>query len=85
MTPQEKLKYELAIQVKNKMNIFKLATPKTAAKTAIRPKIYPNYKYDTEYVPWCIHMPSDEVMIKIMRSCCFVERVQDLIYYAKGR
>ena len=43
--------------------------------------IYPKELYDSHEMPNCIYIPSDEIMIKIMRICLFVKNESELMIY----
>ena len=42
---------------------------------------YPEYKYEYKVSPMCIYIPSDLLLLKMMRACCYVTQVEDLVYY----
>lgn len=44
---------------------------------------YPNYKYIKGQSPLCLFMPSERVLMKIIRACCFIEKIEDLVFYLK--
>ena len=45
---------------------------------------YPDYKYTYNISPTCIYIPSDLVLLKIMRACCFITKIEDLVYYIES-
>ena len=42
---------------------------------------YPDYKYQKEYLPMCLYIPTDEIMVKIIRMCIYVDDVKQLFIY----
>ena len=42
--------------------------------------IYPAYKYKSPTPPLCIFLPSEQLMLKIMRSCLGIRDKADLVF-----
>jgi len=40
--------------------------------------IYPAYKYNKEWSPTCVYIPSKQMLLKIIRACMGVLKVEDL-------
>lgn len=61
-----------------------LAFPKEAESSPIETDSgleYPKYKYTKSQSPLCMFMPSERVLIKIIRACTYVEKVGDLVFH----
>ena len=43
--------------------------------------IYPTYKYRKEYPPNCLYLPSEELMLQIIRSCIGIKDIEKLVFY----
>ena len=46
--------------------------------------VYPKYKYIQGNSPYCIYIPSSEVMFKLMRSCIGVKEPENVFFFNKG-
>ena len=44
---------------------------------------YPKYKYRKMYPPTCMYNPSEEIIVKIIRSCLYIDKIEDLVFYNK--
>jgi hypothetical protein len=47
----------------------------------IHKQSYPAYKYDSDKIPWCLYIPTDEIIIKIIRLCIYITDCQDLFIF----
>ena len=47
------------------------------------PYIYPTYKYNKDFIPFCIYIPSDAMMLNLMRICCFARMSEQLFFNVK--
>ena len=46
-----------------------------------RYRAYPDYKYKKNCAPSCIYIPTQEILIKLMRACSFITKVNELVYF----
>lgn len=40
--------------------------------------VYPEFRYKKGFSPYCIYIPTKEMMLKIMRACIGVKKKEDL-------
>lgn len=43
--------------------------------------VYPASKYVTERSPSCIYLPSDQLMLRMLRASLFIDSPKELVYY----
>lgn len=44
----------------------------------ITDRVYPESRYTPGNSPYCIYIPNKEVMLKLMRACIKVKKIEDL-------
>ena len=67
------------------MKLDKLEVFKNSKNEEVKARVsYPRYKYQNpRQYPICIYIPSDIVLIQLMRMCCYVEKVKDFVFNLK--
>ena len=42
--------------------------------------VYPREKFNENFSPLCTYIPTNKLLIQIMRTCMFIEKEEDLLY-----
>ena len=73
--------YPKELNNRNKTIELEFTRLESGQETEVSDRVYPDSRYMKGNSPYTIYIPSKEIMLKLMRACIKVKKVEDLWIY----